>query len=298
MELLRTTDGGVFVDCTLGTGGHSERILRDHPTARVIGIDRDPEAVAVAEGRLASFGSRFRAVHTDYRNIEGWKGALEGHEPNGILADLGMSTLQLRARRGFSFQDGDSLDMRMDPTGGETAGDLINGASERTLAATFREYGEERHARRIAAAVVRRRIRAPIEDAATLAALVEEVVPKPRHPARRRMHPATRVFQALRIRVNRELEGLGDFLLGAFDLLATGGRFVVIAYHSLEDRIVKNAFRDLAGRCTCPPGLPVCACGAEERMTILTRRPLRPGKAEVEANASARSARLRAGEKR
>jgi len=283
------------VDCTLGMGGHSLALLAGGGGVRVLGLDRDPEALERAGERLAEFGRRFRALRTDFKETGRWSAALGGERPAGILCDLGMSGYQLQAARGFSFRDTESLDMRMDPEEGSPASDLVNTETQEELAEIFRRYGEEREARRIGAAIVRAREERPILSAAELSDVVGRAVSPRRR--RERLHPATRVFQALRIHVNRELEGLGKFLHEAVELLGTGGRIVVVAYHSLEDRIVKEAFRDLAGRCTCPPRLPVCACGSRRVLEPLTRKALRPSGEEVARNPSSRSARLRAGER-
>lgn len=295
LELLKAEAGGLFVDCTLGLGGHASAILRASPDARVLGVDRDGEELEVAASRLAPFGPRFRALRCDYRDVPAWRGALGGEEPAGVLADLGFSRYHLESGRGFSFRDAQSLDMRMDRASGEPASAFVNTASEGEMTRVFREFGEERGSRRIAAAIAGRRALRPFSDAADLAEVVAGAVPA----ACRRgpIHPATRIFQALRIHVNRELEGLAEFLAEALDCLAPGGRLVVIAYHSLEDRAVKGAFRDFEGACICPPRLPACGCGRRAKARHLTRGALRPSAEEVGANPASRSARLRAVER-
>ncbi|HVG35912.1 MAG TPA: 16S rRNA (cytosine(1402)-N(4))-methyltransferase RsmH [Pyrinomonadaceae bacterium] len=295
IELLEPRRGGLFVDCTLGLGGHSEAILEASDDARVIGIDRDREALALATERLARFQSRFRAVHANFRDISR---VLEEHgerEASGVLVDLGVSSLQFDAsHRGFSFRHDAPLDMRMDAESDEeTAAELLARLPEEEIARVIFEYGEERRSRRIARWIVERRERGePIETTTELAQLVARAY----GPQRRteHIHPATRTFQALRIAVNRELEGLDSFVETAIDLLQTEGRFAAISFHSLEDRIVKRTLRRLSGRCECPPRSPVCSCGARRVVEILTRRPVVPGEVELEENPRARSAKLRA----
>ena len=284
------------MDCTLGMGGHSEALLSSHPGVQVLGLDRDPEAIERATERLGSFGERFRTCRCDFKETKRWTSSLEDEHAEGILCDLGMSGYQLKASRGFSFQDADSLDMRMDPDQGKPASDFLNTASRDELKQVLSRYGEEPQAWRIATAIAEVRDETPIRTARALAELIFGTVSHKRRQGR--IHPATKVFQALRIHVNGELDDLDGFLKRAAEALNPGGRLVVIAYHSLEDRIVKGAFRDLAGKCTCPPRLPVCVCGAREVLGPLTRRALRPSPEEVERNPSSRSARLRAGVKR
>ncbi len=291
---LEPERGGWFVDCTLGLGGHSEAILEAHPDTRVIGIDRDVEALDWATNRLARFGTRFRAVHANFGEIARVLAEAGESEASGVLADLGVSSLQLdAAHRGFSFRHDAPLDMRMDASGDEeTAADLLASLPEEEIARIIFEYGEERRSRRIARWIVERRERGePLQTTRKLAELVARAVGKHRGD---RIHPATRTFQALRIAVNRELEDLGRFLETAIDLLQTDGRLVAISFHSLEDRIVKQTFRRLSGRCECPPRAPVCSCGARPEVEILTRRPVTPTEAEMDENPRARSAKLRA----
>lgn len=293
-SLLAPERGGLFVDATLGLGGHSEAILSASPETRVLGIDRDREALRLAEERLAPFGARFRAVHANHRDIA-WVVSEAGEESaNGILADLGVSSLQFdTAERGFSFRHDAPLDMRMDAGGDEeTAAELLARLPEEEIARVIYEYGEERKSRRIARWIVERRERGEYLTRTTeLAELVARAVG---HKRGERIHPATRTFQALRIAVNRELEGLGEFIETAVDLLQTGGRLAVISFHSLEDRVVKRTLRRLAGQCECDPRLPRCECGARRAVEILTRRPVTPANAEAEENPRARSAKLRA----
>jgi len=274
LELLAVRSGGLWVDGTLGLGGHAEAVLRaTAPDGRLVGFDRDPEALERARARLLPFGARVRLEHADYREIPE---RLGDERASGILLDLGVSSLQLDdAERGFSFQREGPLDMRMDRSRRGTASELVNRMRESELADLIHELGEEPFSRRIARAIVRAREQAPIETTTRLAEIVRRAAPRSRRPG---FHPATRTFQALRIRVNRELEGLGEAIERAASCLRSGGRIVVIAFHSLEDRAAKHAFRALVGR----------------GFSLLTRKPLRPGEAELRKNPRARSARLRA----
>lgn len=293
--LLAPERGGLFVDATLGLSGHSEAILEASPDTRVVGIDLDREAIRLASERLSRFGTRFRAAHANFREISRiLDEAGESGGADGILADLGVSSLQFdSAERGFSFRHDAPLDMRMDASGEvETAAGLLERLPEEEIARVIYEYGEERKSRRIARWIVERRERGePLKTTGELAALVARAVGYKRGD---RIHPATRTFQALRIAVNGELEGLDGFVETAVDLLKTGGRLAVISFHSLEDRVVKHALRRLSGQCECGRRVPVCACGARKVVEVLTRRPVVPNEQEVEVNPRARSAKLRA----
>jgi 16S rRNA (cytosine1402-N4)-methyltransferase len=294
VNLLAPERGGLFVDATLGLGGHSAAILEASPDTRVLGIDRDREALRLASDRLARFGTRFRAAHANFRDIRHVLEEAGEQEPAGILADLGVSSLQFDTpERGFSFRHDAPLDMRMDASGEEeTAAELLESLPEEEIARVIYEYGEERKSRRIARWIVERRERGePLRTTGELAELVARAVG---HKRGERVHPATRTFQALRIAVNGELEGLGEFVETAVDLLQTQGRLAVISFHSLEDRVVKRALRRLSGYCECDRRAPVCACGARRAVEILTRRPVVAGEREVEENPRARSAKLRA----
>ena len=297
VRLLAQRPGATVVDATLGDGGHAEALLRAVGAGgRVVGIERDPRALERVRERLEACGEAFLALHGRHEELPDLLRGAGLFAVDGVLLDLGVSSLQLDdPARGFSFRADGPLDMRMDPSGGATAADLLARESEAGLRRILRGWGEERRAAAIARALVERRRRAPITRTRELAELVERVA----GPAARRyrIHPATRTFQALRIAVNGELVGLERLVVDAVSLLRRGGRLVVIAYHSLEDRPVKQALRALADRCTCPPGLAVCGCGRENLIRILTRRPLRPSAAEVERNPRSRSARLRAGER-
>ena len=292
IELLAAARGGLFVDCTVGLGGHSEAILQASSTSQVLRIDRDEEALGLARKRLALHGSRFRAVHADFRELTRVLATAKVRQVRGVLADLGVSSLQLDSpSRGFSFRHDSPLDMRMDVTSGETAAELLGRLSEVELARIIFAYGEERRARRIARWIVRRREGGePIRTTRDLADLVQRAVGPERQ---RRIHPATRTFQALRIAVNSELESLDHFLVQAVDHLEPDGRLAVISFHSLEDRIVKRTLAKLSGRCQCPPRLPKCICGASESLEVLTKKPITPAEGELEENPRARSARLR-----
>jgi 16S rRNA (cytosine1402-N4)-methyltransferase len=297
LHYLAPARGGLFVDATLGLGGHSEAILESHEDARVLGFDRDSVAITLATGRLACFGSRFRAVHADFREIARVLEEVGEREVSGVLADLGVSSLQFDSpERGFSFRHNAPLDMRMDASSGvETAAELLARLPEEEIARLIFEYGEERRSRKIARWIVERRDAGrPIGTTTELAELVARAVG---HKRGERIHPATRTFQALRIAVNRELEGLGEFIETTIDLLQAGGRLVVISFHSLEDRIVKRTLRRLAGQCECDPRAPVCSCGARRAVEILTKRPVVASETEIEENPRARSAKLRACEK-
>ena len=293
LRYLEPERSGVFVDCTLGMGGHSEQILESVATASVIGIDRDPQAIEKAAARLSQFGGRFRAVHADFREIKSVLGKFGQAQVTGVLADLGVSSWQLnQPERGFSFRFDAPLDMRMNAGGNEpTAAELLKMLSEEEIANLIYEYGEERLSRRIARRIVEKREAGePLETTDQLAELVAKTVKAGRHE---RIHPATRTFQALRIAVNRELENLDVFVQDAIDVLEPGGKLAVISFHSLEDRIIKRAFRKSAGVCECPPRLPACQCGAVRRIEILTNRPVVPNETEMRTNPRARSAKLR-----
>jgi len=302
MALLAPEAGGLYLDCTVGTGGHTEAILQASAETLVVGIDRDEDAVEAAVKRLGRFGERFQAVQADFRQLRETLNQLSIDQVDGILADLGVSSLQLeRAERGFSFQQEGPLDMRMDRRQQLTAADLVNTLSEEKLADIIYQFGEERLARRIARAIVRERERHSIEMTTQLANIVLRACGGLK---RGRIHPATRPFQALRIAVNDELKDLDTFVEVAIDVLKPGGRLAVISFHSLEDRILKRAFNLSAGQCQCPSRLAILEvespvtgcprCGAKRRVEILTRKPVKPSVAEVAMNPRARSAKLRA----
>jgi 16S rRNA (cytosine1402-N4)-methyltransferase len=292
IELLAAERGGLFVDCTVGLGGHSEAILQASSDAQVLGIDRDEEALELARRRLALYGSRFSAVHADFRELTRVLATAKVRQVRGVLADLGVSSLQLDSPgRGFSFRHEAPLDMRMDMSKGETAAELLGRLSEVQIANLIFEYGEEPRSRRIARAIVQRRERGqPVATTTDLANVIERAVGKGN---KRRIHPATRTFQALRIAVNTELENLDRFQFDAVDHLEQAGRLAIISFHSLEDRIIKRTLQKLSGKCQCPPRLPKCICGATKRVEILTRRAIVPSETEIDENPRSRSAKLR-----
>ena len=290
VTLLRPERGGTFVDATLGLGGHSEALLDASAAVRVVGIDVDPEALALAREHLARFGSRLVPVEGRYEEIAAHLDRLGIAAVDGVLADLGVSSLQLdRAERGFSFMKDGPLDMRMSKAG-PSAADLVNGLPREELSRIFREYGEERMAGRIAREIVEARATAPVSTTGELRRLVLKATGPKRE---RHKDPATRVFQALRIATNRELIDLERFLDDAIARLALGARVAVLSYHSLEDRIVKHAFARQTAGCTCPPSFPVCVCPRRRVMALVTRKPIRPSLPELAQNPRARSARLR-----
>ena len=283
VHYLRPERGGIFVDCTVGLGGHAKALL-DAGATRVIGLDRDPDALARARATLAPWADRVDLVHADYRSLDEVLDRQSVEFVDGALADLGVSSLQFDSEgRGFSFQRDEPLDMRMDTTSGETAAAIVARASEQELADAIYAYGEERFSRRIARSIVTARRAEPIATTGRLAAIVRRAVPRRGYM---RIDPATRTFQALRIWVNRELDGLDRFIETAVRRLRAGARLVVISFHSLEDRIVKHTLRTLEQR--REPGSTV---------TVLTKKPVVPGDLEVETNPRARSAKLRAAER-
>jgi 16S rRNA (cytosine1402-N4)-methyltransferase len=299
-EVIRYLDphpSGVYLDGTLGGGGHAGLILENcTPGGILIGIDQDQEALQAAGQRLAAFGAAARLVHGNFGELEQHMGQLGIPALDGFILDLGVSSHQLdSAARGFSFQQDAPLDMRMDTSCGETAADLLNELPEEELERIIRDYGEERWARRIAVFIVKARIEAPLETTLQLVDIVKGAVPKAKWEER--IHPATRTFQAIRIAVNHELESLEKGLRAALNLLRPGGRGVVISFHSLEDRIVKHIFREFATGCICPRNFPVCACNNTPRVKVLTTRPVTATGQEIEANPRSRSAKLRAIEK-
>ena len=281
LAFLQPEKGGVFVDCTVGLGGHARAMLEAGAT-RVIGLDRDPAALAMAAQTLAGFRDRVELVHSDYRAIESILESRGIQAIDGALTDMGMSSYQLEAEgRGFSFQREDPLDMRMDTTAGPTAAELLSGASESDIADAIYRFGEERFSRRVARAIVQNRDTTAIRTTGQLAAIVRHAIPRRGFS---RIDPATRTFQALRIWVNRELDGLDEFLAAIARRLKTGARMVAITFHSLEDRIVKHTLRALAQRDAAP-------------IRILTKKPVLPQPDEIERNPRARSAKLRAAER-
>lgn len=295
MAYLSPRDGGAYADGTLGGGGHSEGILLRAPHAELYGIDRDAQAIAAASARLARFQG-FHAVHGNFHDV---KTLLDGAPPlDGALLDLGVSSHQLDTpERGFSYHADAPLDMRMDPSQGQTAAQYLAGVSQEELRSALWEYGEEKWAARIAQIVVERRAQKPLLTTADLVAAVDAAIPKAVR-LKDDGHSARRTFQAVRIAVNDELRPLKQALLDFVDLLAPGGRLLVITFHSLEDRVVKNTFRQMQNPCTCPPKAPVCVCGKKPLGRVLAGGAVKPSEQEVQSNPRARSAKLRVFEKR
>ncbi len=295
LECLSVKEDGVYVDATLGLGGHSEKILATNDRARVIGIDQDTEAIEFAEKRLGNFGKRIEIFHRNFADIRKVLNLAGVEKVDGIIADLGVSSLQFDSEsRGFSFRFDAPLDMRMNPnSAGETAAELLARLSQEEIANLIYECGEERHSRRIARLIAERRdADESVQTTTQLANLVKRAIP--RKKGKDKIHPATKTFQALRIAVNGELDILEKFLRDSVDLLKTEGKLVVITFHSLEDRIVKRTFQSLSGKCFCPPKFPQCVCGVEKIVKILTRRPMVPDESEQLQNPRSRSAKLRA----
>jgi 16S rRNA (cytosine1402-N4)-methyltransferase len=297
VEYLACRPDRCYLDGTVGDGGHSEAILEaSSPSGRLIGIDQDAAAIAQAKERLMRFGGRVALVRSNFKQLKEILKQQGIDKLAGVLLDLGLSARQLEeARRGFSFQLDGPLDMRQDQRQALTAADLVNKLSQAELSRLFHKYGEERWSGRIARAIVNARQSGAIESTLQLAEVIKQAVPKAYHP--RRIHPATKTFQALRIAVNGELAGLDTAIRDAVEALAVGGRICVISYHSLEDRIVKRAFRQMSGVCTCPPKLPVCACGSRALLKLVTAGPIVPTADEQRLNPRSRSAKMRVGER-
>ena len=295
LEALQANKGGNFIDCTVNGGGHAEGILsQSTPTGRLLGLDLDPYALSRCDLRLHGFGKRVVLLQQNFVQLLAAAEQVGFRKVDGILFDLGMSSLQLASpRRGFSWQQEGPLDMRMNPAQSLTAATIVNTWEQEALANLIWNYGEERYARRIARRIVERRRERPLALVSDLAKTVQAAYGRGRH----RIHPATRTFQALRIAVNGELDHLQSALEQARDLLTSGGRLVVIAFHSLEDRIVKGFLQRAAGRCICPGSIPQCVCNPRETLRVLTRKPVRPDQLEQVRNPRSRSARLRIAER-
>lgn len=295
---LNCKPGKCYVDCTLGGAGHSRAILENiSPDGLLIGIDQDADAIANASRLLKPYDSSVRLFHENYVHLPNILSQLNILKVDGIIADLGLSLNQIEnSGRGFSFQKDEPLDMRMDAGSGITAADIVNNDDQSRLETIFRDYGEERWARKIAQKIIAVRAEREIRTSRELADIVRDAMPG-RALHQRKKHPATKVFMALRIAVNRELEVLETFMDGVLDLMNTGARLCLLSFHSLEDRIVKTRFREWEGRCTCPPDFPQCICRREQKAAILTRKAIRPGDGEVAVNPMARSACLRVAEK-
>lgn len=293
---LQVRQGGLYLDGTVGAAGHSEAILGCFSDTRIIGIDKDPEILTLARARLDNYGRRAQLYNMDFRQMETAMKDAGCGEVNGILLDLGVSSFQLdTGKRGFSFSHDGPLDMRMNPADTLAAEDVVNNYSREDLKNILLQYGEERQAGRIASAIVRERKIEPIRTTKRLSEIVSAV---PGMGRVRSIHPATRTFQAIRIEVNDELNAIEEVLPMAVDLLTPEGRLAVISFHSLEDRIVKRAFRRMENACVCPPKLPMCICGEVPRGRVVTKRPITPDRQEQEENPRSRSAKLRVFERR
>jgi 16S rRNA (cytosine1402-N4)-methyltransferase len=291
---LNIKPGGLYIDATLGAGGHAAEILRlSAPDGRLLGLDADPLAIETARANLLPYAGRFVLINDNFVRLKAIAVGQGFSAVRGILFDLGMSSLQLATERGFSFQGDAPLDMRFGPSSDRTAAELLASVSEAELTKLLFEYGEEPQARRIARAIVQRRAERPLERTGELAELVEKAT----GGRRGHLHPATRTFQALRIAVNRELEVLPGALKEAVDLLEPGGRLAVISFHSLEDRIAKRFFREESQGCICPRNIPVCVCQHRSSLALVTKKAVKPTEAEIKRNPRSRSARLRVAEK-
>ena len=297
LALLEPKPGNIFVDCTVGGGGHAALILEKIlPGGRLIGIDRDQEALDFAAKRLARFGEAVTLVKANYRDLDQVLAEIGVSGVHGVLIDTGTSSWQLdSAERGFSFADDGPLDMRMDRSEPRTAADLVNELPERELARIIRENSDERWARQIARAIVAERANDRIETTRRLAEIVRRAIPRKAWP--REVDPSTRTFLSLRTELNAEYEALRTGVRHAVDALLPGGRVACVTFQSTEHRIVKEAFAELSGKCKCPPNLPVCVCGAKAVIQVVTRKPIAPDEDEIRANPRSRSARLRVGEK-
>ncbi len=293
IDSLNIRSDGVYVDGTLGGGGHAYEVLKHLKEGRLIGMDQDADAILAASKRLEEFGERAIIVRSNYESMTDVLDQLKIEKVDGIYLDLGVSSYQLdTAQRGFTYREDDApLDMRMDQRGERTAADLLNTCEEEKLSRILKEYGEERFARRIAANIVKARQKKPIETAGELVGIIRASIPKKMQAMGG--HPAKRTFQALRIELNQELAVLERSLDGMIDRLTPGGRLSIITFHSLEDRIVKNRFRENENPCQCPPGFPVCVCGRTSKGRVITRKPIVPSQEETEENTRAKSAKLR-----
>ena len=297
LDALRIRPDGIYVDGTMGGAGHSGEIAKVlEPTGKLIGIDQDEDAIRAASKRLAPYEDRVIIVRDNFRNIRQVMNEKNITHADGILLDLGVSSYQIdNPERGFSYMQDAPLDMRMDRRGSVTAADIVNGLPEKELSRILRDFGEERFAGSIAAKIVREREKAPIRTTGELVRIIRSSIPKKFQDVGG--HPAKRTFQAIRIALNDELAAVEDAIDDMIDLLADGGRLCIITFHSLEDRIVKNAFRRNEHPCTCPPDFPVCVCGKKPKGKVITKKPILPGDEEMERNPRAKSAKLRVFEK-
>jgi len=298
MDALMPERGGIYVDCTAGGGGHSFEIAKRLPaSSRLVSFDQDDEAIAACKERLAPFEDRVTIVKTNFRNLAAALDSLGIEHIDGAMWDLGVSSHQLDdGERGFSYMKEAPLDMRMDQTAQKTAYDVVNGYDEGELVRILRDWGEERFASRIAARICERRAAHPIETTTELADIVTGAIPAAARRAEAQ-NPARRSFQAIRIEVNGELDAIAPSIEAAVERMNPGGRLAVITFHSLEDRIVKDTFRTLSTGCTCPPEFPVCVCGGKPKIRLLSRKPILPGRDEIEINPRSHSAKLRTAEK-
>ena len=293
---LDIKESGVYVDGTLGGGGHSEAILKKNETLRLIGIDRDLDAIAAASKRLESFEGRTTFVNSNFSNIKEVLSSLNIDKIDGAVLDLGVSSYQLdNAERGFSYMKDAPLDMRMNQKDIKSAYDVVNGYSKDELTDIFFRYGEEKWSKRIAEFIINKREKEPIKTTKELADIISAAIPAGARD--KNSHPAKRVFQAIRIEVNGELEILKNAVQDFVESLESGGRLAIITFHSLEDRIVKQCFSELAAGCTCPRDFPVCVCGKQPAIKIITKKPILPSKEEQEGNLRSKSAKLRIAEK-
>lgn len=296
IQALDLKPGGYYLDCTLGDAGHSLGMLAMEPSLKLIGIDQDPQAIARAQHRLVNYRDQITLVQDNFRHLERILQDLKIPKVHGVLMDIGVSSLQLdQGERGFSYHENARLDMRMDPDNPLDAWTLVNTYNQRKLTQIISEYGEERWASRISEFIVRERQSAPIETTLDLVSVIKNAVPAGARAGG--PHPARRTFQALRIAVNDELGALRTALEQAVRVLYSGGRLAVISFHSLEDRLVKNFFQELEGKCTCPPGLPVCTCGQKAVARLVNAKPIEASAQEIERNPRSRSAKLRILEK-
>lgn len=294
LEHLAIKDGGMYIDATMGGGGHTEALLKRNPTIAVFGFDQDANAIAYASERLAEYSDRLHLVHSNFEHLRTQLALHRIQKVDGILFDLGVSSRQIDdPTRGFSFMQDGKLDMRMNPSTEQTAYDCINSESAEELARIFREYGEEREAWRIAKAITSRREIAPIETTYQLSELIDLNA-----HGKQKIKTKARIFQAIRIHLNGELDVLRSALKQSIQALKPGGRLVVMSYHSLEDRIVKHFLREEAKECVCPPHLPECICNKISTVRIITRKPIEATAAEIAANPRARSAKLRVAQRK
>ncbi len=297
IKYLCPMEDGVYIDATMGLGGHTKSLIEAcNNNAKIIGMDVDENALNVARERLAEYQDNIVFVNKNYINIDNTISDLNIKKVNGIIADLGLSSFQLdHSGKGFSFNKNEPLDMRMDASLQFTAYDLVNEMDQSELENIFKIYGEERFSRNISKSIIKNRVSKPIQTSSELAALVSNSIPKKFHP--KRIHPATKTFQALRIAINNELENLKIFIEKAIKILKPGGRIVIISFHSLEDRIIKKTFKKFHSPCICPPDLPICSCGNIPNFKIINKSPIRPQESEIIENPRARSAKMRVGEK-